>query len=431
MPVTGMVMTHSMNKLVPDSANAATAWTTGAKTVDGALGVLPDGDDFRFDPRDVQRTKRYALNNPRIETLWQYLRRRHGYKTGVVTTADVTDATPAGEGAHSITRSLQYDIARQFVDGAFTPGPVYDVLLGGGLERFASRTPENSGDRRDLLSELQESGYALVKSRTELMALPEGRAAPSRLVGLFRTGNMNVAYDKLGLKRPPDEPRPSLAGFEDQPFLDEMTAKAIAILNREGGPFILLVEGASIDKQSHDNHAAGSIWEVIELDKAVGVGRAFATTMGSQGQPRPLILVTADHDQSMHIIGVADVSVAGAVPNTRSNSAYPVGISPPPAIGTGTNPGEVFGFPDYQDRNGDGYPENENQRRIAVGFRTGNHTGSSVPVTAEGPGALLFMGYYDQTDLFFKMAKVLSSDTSALDKLLIERSKLQIVDQTY
>jgi alkaline phosphatase len=54
-------------------------------------------------------------------------------------------------------------------------------------------------------------------------------------------------------------------------------------------------------------------------------------------------------------------------------------------------------------------------RRLAVGFRTGDHTGSSVPVTAEGPGALLFTGYMDQTDIMFKMATAISTDTSALD----------------
>ena len=82
---------------------------------------------------------------------------------------------------------------------------------------------------------------------------------------------MDVAYDKLGLQKPPDEPNPNFAGFTDQPFLDEMTTKAIATLSKGGGPFILMVEGASIDKQSHPNHANGQVWDTIEFDKAVGV----------------------------------------------------------------------------------------------------------------------------------------------------------------
>jgi len=59
-------------------------------------------------------------------------------------------------------------------------------------------------------------------------------------------------------------------------------------------------------------------------------------------------------------------------------------------------------------------------RRLAVGFRTGDHTGSSVPVTAEGPGAFLVTGYMDQTDIFFKMATALGGDTTDGDKFVNE-----------
>ena len=434
MPVTGMVMTYALDRIVPDSANTATAWSTGNKTIDGALGVFPDNDDFKFNPGNVQATKQFALNNPRIETFWEYLKRLYGYKTGIVTTADITDATPAGEGAHTITRSLGFDIASQYVDGVFTSGPTFDVVMGGGKERFISRTASNSGDARNLAAELQGQGYAYVQTRTELNGLPSGSSAPDKLLGLFRTGNMNVAYDKLGLTRPVDEGLPSFGGFNDQPFLDEMTAKAIATLNRSNHPFILMVEGASIDKQSHPNAAAGTIWDTIEFDKAIRVGRAFAAGRNdSKHSFDTLVLVTADHDQSMHIVGLTDTNALGAVTNTRSNSTYPiVGAPPPPASTSGlNNPGEVPGFPDYADANGDLYPENTNRFRIAVGFRTGNHTGSSVPITAEGAGALLFIGYFDQTDIFFKIARMLSSDTKHLDDALAEKSKLPIINQNY
>jgi alkaline phosphatase len=57
-------------------------------------------------------------------------------------------------------------------------------------------------------------------------------------------------------------------------------------------------------------------------------------------------------------------------------------------------------------------------RRVAVGFRTGDHTGTSVPVTAKGPRAFLFTGYMDQTDIFLKMAASLSGDTADGDKFV-------------
>ena len=235
-----------------------------------------------------------------------------------------------------------------------------------------------------------------------------------------------------------------------------MASKAIATLSKGGGPFILMVEGASIDKQSHPNNAAGVFFDVIEFDKAVAVGRAYGARNGQNTDT--LVLVTADHDQSMSIVGVTDSTVAGAVINTRSQSIYPRVASanvpqydpglvnnsqPGPSVGANgvapsnsgpVNPGEVTGFPDYADQtfgNGMVYPSNANRFKLAVGFRTGNHTGHSVPITADGPGALLFTGYQDQTDVFFKMARTLSSDTTPLDEFQKTQSKFGIVGQNY
>ena len=406
MPYLGSVLTHSHDALVPDSANTASAWASGNKTVNGALNVFPDNNDWRGTPEAL-------LDNPRFETLWSYLRRLYGYKTGIVTTTPVTDATPAAEGSYTISRGLWTDIARQFVDGSFTSGPAFDVILGGGRSQFNERTFENSGDSRDLIQELVSLGYVRVDDRSDLNAL---QVAPDRLIGLFHREAMTVAYDKLGYLRPTDEPSTANGSFPDQPFLEEMTAKAIASLSKNGAPFILMVEGGSIDKQSHGNQAAGTIWDVIELDRAIGVGRAFARA----NPKRPtLVLATADHNQSMEVLGVFDSTTPGATGNVRAESGF-AGIA-----------GGVGGFPDYQVDPVTGYPRNDNRYRMAVGFRTHDHTASPVPISAEGPGASLFTGVWDQTDLFFKMARVLDSDTTKLDRLEKERQRLQIVDQNY
>jgi alkaline phosphatase len=416
MPVTGMSMTYSLDNIVPDSANTGSAWTTGNKTINGAVNVFPDNNDFRYSSANLQATKQFALDNPRVETLWQYLKRRYNYKTGIVTTSDVTDATPAAEGGHTITRSLLNDIARQYVDGSINQGNQFDVILGGGLEHFTARTAANSGDTRNLVTELQSSGFTYVQNRAELNALSNTNA-PNKLLGLFRNSNMNVAYDKLGLARPTDEPNPDFGGFTNQPYLDEMTDKAIATLSKNNSPFILMVEGASIDKQSHPNYANGQIWDNIEFDKSVGVGRGFANR-NAQNLANTLIIATADHDQSMSIIGAVDTNVPNAVQDVISILPYSNGSRPNGNVGAENRIGETTGFPDYMDLNGDRYPENTNRIKLKVGYRTGDHTGSSVPVTAEGAGALLFYGYYDQTDLFFKMAKILTINTQSLDEAL-------------
>ena len=377
------------------------------------------------------------------------------------------------QGAYVGYRQARLEIARQYFENPMLDGrPAFEVILGGGTDPF---TAEGRTDHRNLIGEFQNLGYRYVKTAAELrdasasqpvIGLFKGSATPAPASNGIATAsdvNMDVAYDKLRLPRPASEPAANLGSFTDQPMLDLMTQKAIDVLSSSfsQAPFILMVEAASIDKQSHPNQAAGVIWDTIELDKSIGVARTWAAKRGAKDT---LVVVTADHDQSMHIIGVSNtpdteyfnrsksekVSFTTAVGNQDftvygdSFSNVRAGL---PFINTSTtasNNGGVpgmpgtfapnrstddpasstystyFGVPAYSMDAGTGYPLNSGPslRRLAVGFRTGDHTGSSVPVTAEGPGAFLFTGYMDQTDIFFKMAASLSTDTSDADKLL-------------
>lgn len=475
MPVSGLSMTYGSDSIVPDSANTGTAWATGNKSFLNAVNSFADGTDcrWRFNGLTNASTQPFILDNPRVENLWQYLKRRFQYRTGIVTTAAVTDATPAVEGAYVGFRQARLEIARQFVQNPMLGGrPAFDVILGGGTDPF---TAEGRPDKRNLIGELQSQGYRYVTNAAQLKSLSNGQP----VIGLFKGSaapapnsngittasdvNMDVAYDKLGLQRPASEPAANLGAFTDQPMLEAMTQKAIDILSASftGTPFILMVEAASIDKQSHPNNAAGTIWDAIEMDKSVGVARAWAAKRYTRDT---LIVVTADHDQSMHIIGVSNTPDAEYFSRTKSEKvSYKTSAGDQdftvfgdaatnaraglPFVNTSTtasNNGGVagmplsfapkasttdpasstystyFGSPAYTLDERTGYPVNAGTtlRRLAVGFRTGDHTGSSVPVTAEGPGALLFNGYLDQTDIFFKMAAALSNDTTDIDKAL-------------
>lgn len=454
MPVTGLVMTYGFASLVPDSAETATHWSTGNKNLTGMLSAFPDGTDCRWRQPGGTDLLESVRDNPRIESFLEYLKRLYHYRTGDVSTAFIADATPAAQGSHVALRGATFEVARQYLENPMLGGaPAFDLIFGGGKEDF---DPDIRPDGRNLVAEFQSKGYAFVSSNTEMKALGE---RDTKALGLFRranqakrsangltvtkNGNMEAAYDKLGLlgkmnARPGSEPLPDFGTWRDQPFLDEMTRKAVELLSGPNGdqPFALQVEGALIDKESHPNNAAGTIWDTIELDKAVGVARAWAK--GHSSRPA-LILVTGDHSQTMAILGVEEISDADltnrepiatpqgtmyrdAVVNLRSG--LPANL--PPQI---QRNGARAGLPDYVDADGDGYPENrevngKGRKRIAVGFRTGDHEGSSLPITAEGPGAYLFMGYMDQTDIFFRSAQALSEDTEALDKL-VERVKLQ------
>ena len=475
MPVSGMSMTYGTDSIVPDSANTGTAWATGNKSFLNAVNVFADGNDckWRLNGQQNAANQAFILDNPRVENLWQYLKRRFAYRAGIVTTAAVTDATPAVEGAYVGFRQARLDIARQYRENPMLGGrPAFDVIFGGGTDPF---TAAGRPDKRDLIGEFRALGYRYVTTASELRAIGfgqptiglfKGSAAPAPAANGIATAadiNMDVAYDKLRLTRPASEPVANLGAQTDQPMLDLMTQKAIEVLSTSFAqqPFILMVEAASIDKQSHPNQAAGTIWDTIELDKAIGVARTWAAGRATRDT---LLVVTADHDQSMSIIGVSNIpdteyfdraksekisyqTAAGSQDFTVFGDSYSNARAGLPFVNTSTTasnnggtagmPGSFkgvtvadapatgtystyFGSPAYPLDTATGYPANSgaNLRRIAVGFRTGDHTGSSVPVTAEGPGALLFTGYMDQTDIFFKMAAALSTDTGDVDKAL-------------
>lgn len=459
MPVAGMVMNHSIDKIIPDSAPTAHALATGNKTFDGAVGMLPDGTDCGFGSGTNEKTIQFALDNPRIENIAEYLKRRFGYRVGIVTTSNLPDATPTAFGAHTADRDTAFEIVAQYLQNPFLGGaPAADVFMGGGGESF---DPAVRADGRNMIAEFEAKGYKVARSAAELHGL---NASHSKVLGLFKAakatthssrvrpssaGVMNVAYDKLRLTRPGSEPLPDFGGYEDQPFLDLMTRKAIEILAGPDGsqPFFLMVEAATIDKQSHSNHSAGATWDVIEFDKAIGVGRAWAAAR------RPLdtvMVVTADHGQPMHIIGAAPISDADyfdRISTLTVSMTSPVGthstkiykdishntraMAPYGSAGGKTGPPtenniDVYGylgFPDYIDEDGDGYPENRESKgkgnvRLAFGFRTGSHVGISLPLMAEGPGALLFTGTFDQTEVPLKIAAALANDTADLDRAL-------------
>jgi alkaline phosphatase len=473
MPVTGTVLTHSLDRVVPDSANTASAWATGNKAHTNGMGVFPDGTDCRWRIGGANATTLPSiLDNPRVETLWEYLKRKYNYRTGIVSTADIADATPAAHAAHTAFRQTRYEIIRQYLENPFLGNrPAFDVILGGGGDQFL---PTVRTDKRDMVSEFRNAGFTYVETATELRRVS---ASTSKLLGLFYYNsrpagaadgiraasdpNMSVAYDKLRLRRPGSEVASNLGNYPDQPFLDLMTEKAVEVLAGPTGnqPFILMVEGASIDKQSHVNHAAGTIWDVIELDKAVGWARRWASARQDNDT---LLIVTADHSQSMIINGTAavtDEEMFDTTPTVTTSVTSPIGTQtakvfrdvhsniraiypfldidpnqsgptgpaahrPSPLIGAlGYGPTGAYEFPDYVDADGDGYPENrvvgeKGRIRLSVGFRTGSHTAEAVPLSAEGPGAFLFTGLMDQTDIPFKIAVSLRGDTAEGDKII-------------
>jgi len=239
--VRSLMETFSANSVVTDSAAAATAWGGGERVNNGTINQRPDGS---------------ALVP--IQTKLQ----KNGLRTGLVSTATITHATPAGFAATVANRGSEAEIAQQYLDRGV------DVLLGGGRKFFS---PELRG-------KFTSAGYDLVENRSALTTLKHPAGKP--LLGLFAGGY-----------HPFDIDRKNVPGVADTlPSLAEMTQAALARLAPSPDGFFLMVEGARIDHAGHANDAAASIHDQLAFDGAIGTVLEFTAK-----NPDTLLIITTDH----------------------------------------------------------------------------------------------------------------------------------------
>ncbi len=408
----GLVTTSGMDSIVTDSANSASAYATGHKTAVNAEGVYPDNTE---DP----------LDDPRVENIVELVKRTKKMSTGVVTTADVTDATPAAMATHTRKRSASEAIVNMFLEAGSRP----DVIMGGGLEWFL---PESAGGKRkdgtNKIDAFKSLGYTYVTNATEL----NKATSASKLLGLFKKGNLDVYFDREYTK---PVNKAIVGEYTDQPTLLEMTSQALNVLGKNKNGFFLMVEGASIDKMAHPMDLERLIWDTIEFDQTVGLVKQYAAK-----HPDTLIIVTADHGHSMTLNGTYNTEAAKGKTGeelrefvgTYADSKFPTyvdankdGFPDDPdstwklAVGWGNHPDHNDDFltnptpisPTIQDPNvtdKSWYIANPDKDPNGIHF-TGNiphdeavevHTFDDVPVNASGPGAQLFSGYMDNTQVF-------------------------------
>ena len=243
--------THPAEGGVTDSAAAGTALATGHKTDRGSVSVDPRGR--------------------RLETILEMFRKR-GARTGLVTTTEVVDATPAAFAAHVPSRYLALDIAEEML-GRTRP----NVVMGGGahwVDRALKRLADADGGAEKL-------PYRVVRTRKELAKVDAG--ATSHLLGLFSESAMPYETDRT--------PHAS------EPTLQEMTRAALDVLaagQGAGKGFFLMVEGGRIDHACHGNDAMNAAVETVEFDKAVQAVVNWVDARKAWG--RTLVIVTADHE---------------------------------------------------------------------------------------------------------------------------------------
>jgi alkaline phosphatase len=295
----GFHKSHASDNLVTDSAAGATAFASGVKTYNGAIGV--------------------NARKESVPTLLEMAEKKE-MATGLVASSSITHATPASFIAHVDGREDKEEIALGFLD---TP---IDIFIGGGMDHFVRRKT----DERDLVAELTAKGYQITNFfDQEIDALD------------IRT-EMNIGYFTAN-----GEPLPVTEGRD---YLIPATEKALDFLDgRSANGFFVMIEGSQIDWGGHANDANYMVKEMLEFEDVVAIALDFAAK-----DKNTLVIVTGDHETG----------------------------------GFAVQPGSTLG-------------------NIKTAFTTKSHTALMIPVFADGPGAEVFRGIYDNTAIFDKIKAAL------------------------
>ncbi|MFD1134577.1 alkaline phosphatase [Paenibacillus urinalis] len=352
----GMHRTYSANSEITDSAAAGTAFATGVKTNNGMISTSPDGKE--------------------LKTILEAMEEK-GKSSGLVATSTITHATPAVFASHVASRSDESAIAPQLIDNDV------DVIMGGGKKYF----PDS------LINEAKKDGYQYISSKGDLK-----RAERSdKLIGLFADSGMAPELDRE---------------TTNEPSLQEMTETALKVLNKDKDGFFLMVEGSQIDWAGHDHDAAWAMKDSEAFEKALESVLEFA-----KKDKNTLVVVAGDHDTGGMSVGgngpgdvdlevIRNVTATGDYMVTQLNS-------------TRSNVKEVvkkYTTLELTDEEAQLIKSSEQpaitinevvSARANIGWTSLNHTGVDVPLYAYGPGADLFIGLHENTDLPVLMAEAL------------------------
>ena len=384
--------TKSANKVVTDSAAAATAIACGEKTDNGMLGMRPDGT--------------------RIESV-AAVAKKAGRKVGIVTTVTIVHATPAGFYAHNRNRGDSRAIAMDLVKSGF------DYFAGGGIGGWTQpkggyfdtngnfvKLEEGSEavPGIDPYSLWQTNGYTFVKDDlAAFKALKPGRPVWC----VFGESGMDYALDRDG----------------SQPTLAEIVEKGVELLDGPDG-FFLMCEGGKVDYAGHANDAGGSVAEQLSLDDAVKVAMRFAKAHPGE----TLIVTTGDHETGGLIRGITGAGAAfdpallkhqrctaskfsSILKNAQEkNAAFSCddamalvrenfGLGGPVPLTDADRDELKKAFEQKKPAEFAGAAKRILSAHAGLAWKSGGHTALPTMTTAEGPGSEILEGMTDNTEI--------------------------------
>ena len=407
----GSAVTYDSNSFAPDSASTATSIATGYKTYSGSINV------------DETGTIEY-------ETIAEKLHEQKGYSVGVITSVNLNHATPAAFYAHQASRSSYYEIGLEMIASDF------EYFAGGGL-----LSPTGSeGDQEDLYALAAEAGYTV--TRTQADAEKVGADTEKAILideDLADSDAMAYEIDRT----------------EDMWSLADYVSKGIEVLSDDEDGFFMMCEGGKIDWACHANDAGSTIHDTVALADAVQVAIDFA----AEHPEETLILVTGDHETGGLTIGFAgtdydtylDLLESQKISYAKFDSDYVAkykenktsfedvmkDVTELFGLKTEGEEGDKLVLTEYEleqlraayekSVNGTAASQYEQEEYVLYGtyeplsvtithiinnksgvsFTSYSHTGLPVAVLAHGVNAEVFNGYYDNTEIYDKLADML------------------------
>ncbi len=374
---------------VTDSAAAGTAFSTGNKTYNNAISVSNG---------DVAKPYGSVIEAAMLQ----------GKATGVVSTDNITGATPAVWASHVRQRSNQNAIASQYLTSGL------DVIFGGGKINFTTKEEKGKRTDKNIIPDYEAAGFKTAFDKKGLDAIP---ATAGKALGLFAGAEIPYVLDR----------------DDNTPGLPQMAQKALDILSQNKNGFVLMVEQGRIDHAGHANDLPANIQEMLELDATFKTLVDFAKKDGNTS-----VVVTADHETGGLTLGINNVYELNVDLFNKEKHSYEYLDGILKKAQTADDIRKIVadntGFTDLTDEevalimNGDGSSYGRAggynaviSKRLAIGWTGHGHTGVDVGVWAYGPIASLVKGDVDNTDIAKSGAKVIGADLAAATKQLQDK----------
>jgi alkaline phosphatase len=349
LPHVALVTNHSKDFAVSDQAAAASALATGVKVNNRSVSVD-------------------AAGKP-LATLVDLARAR-GRAIGLVTNGSLTNPTCAAFYSH-ITNAKDIDqVAQQFVEG----GKI-DIALGISAAEFLPEAKQGQRqDNRDLLLELRQNGFDIVRTRAEMESIPAWRRPK--------------LFGALG-----DETGGNQGGWADEPSLSDMTRRAIELLQYNQRGYLLIVDAARIRKAAEVNNAEKTLTETAELDRTVAAAQRYAGG-------RSTIIVCGD-------TGIGGLHASG-FPFRKDSGIALLGLNPTgePWMTWATGPKGLQSYGTAKvpekERVADMASEGRKEESEPAAFYASSAltTVEDVPCYGTGPGTEALQGTIDNTQIF-------------------------------